>query len=533
MKIKNIILTLLVIAGFASIFVSCKDDETSQGEIPYLFRPVNFEVKTDKTIATLTWAPVDSAISYTIEISQDSLAFENIIVSDTVTDTKFVVELAGNTRFSARVKANARISEKDSKFNQTITFKTPSENLFLGFSSLMTDQGSASISWLPGANVTKLVFKANGLSDNEVAIDDSEKTNGKKICSSLPNANYTVELYNNQILRGTVNVTIEGDYFLSKGDNLTTILNGITKDSAVVVLKPGIYAIAGTYNVTRNIKIRGLFKDSVQTISPDGAASKYLEINTTNRINYIMFENVDITGYVGGGTSGTKIAYLLNQSNGCNIGLLSFNNCTIRNFGNTPFRLQTTTAKTIDNFVVNNCIINDEGYTSVYAVLNLNAVGTSCYVTNISFTNTTVYNFAGSLILHNSSDSKSVTIENCTFNEISTSGTGTSIRYIVDYNTFNITDGIKIKNCIFGSTPRPYTDGVRSNAATAKTISGSYYTSDYNDNHATTTYSIIGSLIQYSGASTDLFTSPLTGNFKIKDASFAGKNTAGDPRWKP
>jgi hypothetical protein len=36
----------------------------------------------------------------------------------------------------------------------------------------------------------------------------------------------------------------------------------------------------------------------------------------------------------------------------------------------------------------------------------------------------------------------------------------------------------------------------------------------------------------YSGKAADLFTDPANGNFKIKDNSFAGKSTAGDPRWR-
>jgi hypothetical protein len=36
----------------------------------------------------------------------------------------------------------------------------------------------------------------------------------------------------------------------------------------------------------------------------------------------------------------------------------------------------------------------------------------------------------------------------------------------------------------------------------------------------------------YSGAASDLFTNPASGDFSIKDASFAGKATAGDPRWR-
>jgi hypothetical protein len=62
------------------------------------------------------------------------------------------------------------------------------------------------------------------------------------------------------------------------------------------------------------------------------------------------------------------------------------------------------------------------------------------------------------------------------------------------------------------------------------TYSGSYYTSDFNDG---TTFPIKSSLIAYAGASSALWTDPLNGIFTFLDANFAGKATAGDPKWKP
>jgi hypothetical protein len=279
-----------------------------------------------------------------------------------------------------------------------------------------------------------------------------------------------------------------------------------------------------------NLKIKGLYKDSVAILHMADVASKMFQLNTA-RVDYIRFENVEISGYYGGGTSGVKYAYMVNQSTACEVGEFSFTNCIIRNFGNTPFRLQNATGtKKIENLIFNGCTIFDIGYASVYAIVNSNVV--TGIIDNISFKNSTVYNYAGSLILHTSIGSNSVLVENCTLNEITTSGTGTSIRYIIDYNAQTVANGIIVRNCIFGSTPRPYTAGIRASTSTTSTISLSYYTSDYSDNNGTTPYSIMGSLIAYPGASGALFESPLTGNFKIKDAGFAGKSTAGALKWR-
>jgi hypothetical protein len=534
MNAKKIFFIISSILSLAYI-TSCKKDEVSQTQLPYLFRPAGFSAEINKASATLKWNPVDSAISYVIQISQDSLQFQNIVSSDTLTICSFTKELAGSTQYSARVQAIARNPEKSSKFNQTLTFKTDAENLFGGYTSYMADQGVLSIAWLPASNVTKLLFRTNGKQDTEMTISDAEKLAGQKTCTGLTNATYTVLLYNGIFLRGSVQVTVEGDVWVIKGNDLAAALNGITKDSAVVVIKPGTYSIGGSvYNITKNIKIRGLSKDTLPIICMTGASStaKMLEINTTSRINFVRFENIEFSGYLDGGTSGTKIGYLFNQSNSLNIGDLSFKNCIMRNIGNSPIRLQTTALKTIDNLIVDNCRIFDIGYSSVYAVVNLNAVGSS-YINNISFTNSTIYNFAGSLILHNSSNSNSVLIQNCTFNEITTSGTGSTIRYFIDYTaSYSVSNGVTIQNCIFGSTPRPYTEGVRANN-TQKQIIGSYCTSDFKDNNAATgSASIMASLSAYSGLSTDLFVAPLSGNFNFKDLTFVGKPSAGDPRWR-
>jgi len=38
-------------------------------------------------------------------------------------------------------------------------------------------------------------------------------------------------------------------------------------------------------------------------------------------------------------------------------------------------------------------------------------------------------------------------------------------------------------------------------------------------------------MTSYSGASSALWNDPLNGVFTLKDAAFAGKGIAGDPRW--
>jgi len=136
-KIKNssILAIFTIILAFGA-FSSCKDDLNLQS-LPYLFRPIGFNASVNKTVVTISWAAVDSAKSYTLQVSTDSL-FGSKLVDTTTTKLSYTKELAGETKFFARVRTNAADTAKNSKFNNkfsdgTYSFKTPKENIFLGY----------------------------------------------------------------------------------------------------------------------------------------------------------------------------------------------------------------------------------------------------------------------------------------------------------------------------------------------------------------------------------------------------------------
>jgi hypothetical protein len=102
-------------------------------------------------------------------------------------------------------------------------------------------------------------------------------------------------------------------------------------------------------------------------------------------------------------------------------------------------------------------------------------------------------------------------------------------RYLIDLNATTGTGEITISNCLFGSTST-LANGIRPNTMTMS-ITGAYYTSDFNDG---TTFPIKSYLTAYANASTALWTDPvITHDFHFLDTGFEGKSSAGDPRWKP
>jgi hypothetical protein len=176
----------------------------------------------------------------------------------------------------------------------------------------------------------------------------------------------------------------------------------------------------------------------------------------------------------------------------------------------------------ITDFLIDNSIIDSVGNYGVVVVDNV-----LCKIENITIRNSTI--FRTEKVVTSRQNSTSCLIENCTINQGPLGG-----NYLVDYSTAgtnNVTNGIIVRNTIMGigknnagsTTPR----GVRANASTTVSSSNVYTTSDYvNQSNPLPT------VIAYPGLSTSLWQDPLNGNFKIKDNTFAGATSAGDPRWR-
>jgi hypothetical protein len=162
-----------------------------------------------------------------------------------------------------------------------------------------------------------------------------------------------------------------------------------------------------------------------------------------------------------------------------------------------------------------------------YGILSTANTSAASFV-KVTVTNSTAYRFR-KFIDHRVYGNTSITISNCTFNEV-VAGGATAANAIIDYQTI-ASGAVTITNCIFGKTWNETGAGTAvwgfRAASGTPTVSGSYSTSDL-----VNTDNPITGLIGYSGASTSLFTDPNNGNFTIKDPTFVGKSTAGDPRWR-
>jgi len=537
-------------------FTSCQDD-IALNSLPYLFRPINFSYSLNKTIATLSWAAVDSAKSYTLQIATDS-TFKSLVVDTTISKLSFSKELAGETVFYAQVRTNATDPKKNSFFNKKFSngdlfFTTPKENLFQGYgtknntgnvySAYMNDVNTLDIMWSPRANVSHLILhSADGATRDSVVISSAEALAGEKVIGSLANSTWKVEIFNNKILRGTTSGVIEGDIIVASGQSVIDAMNLATPGQIILLASGAAYPMGtGTYRLSKNIKLRGLSvtnRSILHMSTGSTTTSSMLGFVDASDMTSVKFENIDFSGYIDNisGTGGTKIGYLFNNNTATHVAALTFNNCNLHNFGNTPMRLQANKKQSIDTLRFNGCTINDIGFSSTYAIVNSNS---DDHVLNVFFNNCTVYNFKGSLVLRTGAYTMGIiSVTNCSINQgMQDPG---SARYLIDTSNTTVTNGINIKNCIFGITGNTLgANGVRntntSNVVISPlTVTGSYFTTDYVDDAippGTNSYSIKSKMSSYPGTSSGLWNDPVNGDFKLKDTGFTGKGLAGDLRW--
>lgn len=277
-------------------------------------------------------------------------------------------------------------------------------------------------------------------------------------------------------------------------------------------------------NLTANTKITFQGDGSNPTLS-------FKVISMPPALSKLAFKGLKLIG----ASPDPTVNYIINQGAAAPLVLdsLVFDNCTISTF-RSLLRFQSTTTpftQKANSIIINNCIAS--GFAD-YGVLYNNKAG--AYMGAVKVSKSTFYGF-GQYVFELNTNTGSLNISDCTFDNV----VSTAAKYLIDLNAQNVP--ATLTNCILGQTSIAGAYTFRSGGTLS--IVNSYYTSDWTASTPTATGGITGSLIAYSGASTDLFTTPAIvsgtvasssftttiGNYKIKDASFAGANSAGDPRW--
>ena len=536
-KIKKYILLPLIGAFLSVGFYSCDDinDWSVDESYDRLFSPIDLQSSVDGTQVTLSFKKTYQAdLVYTLEVSQDSLLFNQIVygpIQITPTakqndNSTLEYRIEGGTlkpkrQYSARIKIT-RAGSDESKWT-SVAFSTSSEQILKAIDAANLTDKSVVIEWEVPNAVTHFMFGPRG-NQTRHEISSEEKASGSKTFASLEaSTEYVVDIYNGNTeddIRGsrtfvTPDPLPDGDiYILQAGDDLQAVIAAQTKDITIVFPKNSSFELLTNANIPGNINLTFWGQGAVK---PQMVVNANLVLPTTGKT--VTFENLDVMA--GTKSDNTFYEYVFNQSAATTMDAIVFKNCIIRDFKNSPLRMQSATPNigtlTIDNCIVSN--IGDNGANGTYAFIHVQ----SGKIDNIRVTNSTISKIGYGFILHNNGNSSSLTIQGCTFYNIIGNG-----RYFIDYNTFSISNTFDIRNNIFAKTlsSAETARGAR-NAGVSPNVLNSYRTSDY-----VLSNNVISGVTDYTKSSDDLFVNPAEGNFTIKDQSFAGKADAGDPRWR-
>lgn len=532
---SKISIGLLVLSLFA-VLSACKKIKEPEAFIPdRVFTPASITATGGETAARISWRASNfsagKGVTYRLEVSRTA-GFTGAPVYTTDTDTTEVIitdaELEINVDYYARVKGNATQQSAGSAgwVATTTPFRITGEQLFLPVNDNTLTSNGVVLEWRAAPDLTHIVLTPAGGTPTDYPLLPADLAATQKAITGLtPLTQYTAEIFRGAMSKGTISFTTKTDR--PTGPNVVIVGPAADLKTLLETAAPGAIFVLEQNTVYNYDDIITLPNNAAFTIWGDNGPNKpvlaFNGFNLPATAGTIRFENVDFTGFRNNDPSDTKRNYIFNQSTASVTEAIIFENCTVRNFVNTPLRLQGSNTITINRVVFNKSIAfdcGDNNAAGTYAFVHTN-VATGRF-NNIEITNSTLYKIGYSVILHNLAPSQSVIIESCTFDNSIGNG-----RYLIDYNAQPITGSFQFNNNIVGKTLSPLATARGIRAGSAPSVSNSYQTSD-----AVFAGNAIPGINPYTGSSTDLFTDPGAGNFLIKDNNFAGRSTAGDPRWR-
>jgi len=509
------------------VAISCEKDKIDEEFVPErMFTPAAINIALTNSDAILSWNRSLFAAgqeTYTLEVSTDSMFQSTAHISVEIDSLRYIVaetDVVPGTKYFARLRANATESSEASHWVYSESFIITGQVLLLPVEPGDLAATSVTLKWDPGV-VTHIML--NGVRHDITPAEAAARE--KTITGLTEKTEYEASLFNNTLTRGmrdfrTRAMTPTGPLVVVLGanDSLGAMLKTAV-DGNIFVLPQGsqqFYNDPITLPAGISVTIFGEDVPEKPVVALNG-------ITLPATAGTITFENVDITGYQENDETKSKRNYIFNQSAATATDQVIFENCIVRNFTNTPFRIQSSNPITINKVVFSRCVVydcGDNGANGTYAMIHSNVA--TGKVNNIEITNSTIYKIGYSIILHNSAPSQSVLIENCTFYNVVGNG-----RYFVDYNAQSA-GSFTVRNCIIGKTLSPAESSRGIRAGSSYTVDNTYKTAD-----AIISSNPITNIIDYPQNSTELWANPASGDFTIIDNTFPGRTNAGDPRWRP
>lgn len=533
------------------MFSACeKDDEAF--ERTRLFRPVLSQegLTSEENTILVNLGAFKDAESYTIEVSRDTFQTVEYTIE---TDTNFVVidkelvgeELLWDAIYQIRAQAHADDPQYDSKVADLGNVRTQRFPTILEIPAAYdVIDTAARVTWVTaGAPVTGIkVFAADDSRlttplFEERPVTEEEREAEVAIVSGLdPETEYQVALYSEDQLRGWVRYTTKvrdidptapGVIDLRGDENPQAVSNTVASapDGAIILISRGSFYEFPEDNLNKSITIRaayGFGEDKAQLFTTGN-----WDIDDNSNIDHIRFIGLELRGedYTG------DYVFNPNREN-VYVGEVLFDDCEITNFRGI---MRIRTSVVVDEYKIHNSLVDSIGGYAIMTTDTDFADENTAHVNNIELVNST-FNYIDTGI-QSRMGSESILIENCTFNNFIGNG-GRFFRYRGDEGHNNVTNGITIRNSIFGHSWD--TSGEEDYGCIRGRAEGLENTNFTVDNvWGTSNFELCdGSEIpgfpsfRYSGTAQELWLAPEEMDFNFRDRSFGGRTNSGDPRWR-
>lgn len=507
-------------SGFLLLGLSACEDYDFPVDKSYdkTFRPPSFKAEAIRaTSVRLEWDPIYDAAQYVLELSQDSLVFDNPVQYELplAQDSITLRDLYSATRYSARIRALGREGKPDSEFN-VLTFATLGEQIFTEVVPGFDDESNSNyldLSWLEGSMVTHIEVLAVDAEPVVYALDEAAIESASFRLEDLAAATeYTIGIYRDANRRGWYEYSSfpaypDGARFVEDGEDLAALLTGATEEQLVLVLEAGAVFDIGELQLSSAI-------DRLEILANPTQAKPVLQTTRiqNNNASAWVFRNLEITGNVG--------KFFMDERNTTPLAEVLMDGCYIHSYRGV-LRLDGNDNHTqINSITINNSVLEN---IADYGVVNGGRNG-GYRIEALVLSNSTI-NGVQSRVFDIRRDGGLYRIENCTF--YNAVGNNREVLF-----TENGSAALEVKNTIFGKMFDQGEDVVV--RSTNQSLAGdfvfnSYALSDFviSENHP------FAGIALYPKASVDVFADPENGDFSIIDNAFTGRVDAGDPRWRP
>ena len=251
-----------------------------------------------------------------------------------------------------------------------------------------------------------------------------------------PSADATLELTTETTLTQAMITQLANEAKAARGSEEDYEATIIIPAGASITVKEGTGPVTVPAGMTLNF-----FGSGEETTRPTLIFPYRLDI--PGKHTAIRFQNINL---VGNPDNKANELYLINQSGtATNTSTIQISSCTLKNFGRSIVRLQSSGGGTVSNIIIDDCIFQDLGFTGAYPIIYNQSASNG--IENVEITNTTFDTCIDHFIRQNNTSGgafKTVKFENCTFYNCIGNG-----KYLFD-NTANFEATVTMNNIVMG-----------------------------------------------------------------------------------